>query len=197
VKRRGRAAAPHEVALRLAALLPEPNALIGALAVGAHGHPRATDDVDFVCPAEPKEIQSRLKAGGLESSVRRGDVLEGALRSCVYGTASGIRFDVLFPPVPIDWESTVLLPLNRRSRLRVVSLYDLIRLKLRAGGPQDVVDIVHLLRRHPEQTPLALSTAEAYGLRDRLSTWLADPRIRAPRPTTPFRKRKRPRSSRS
>lgn len=181
-KRAAAQAAPHEVALKLAELLPEPNALVGALAVGAHGYPRATDDVDFVCPVDPSEIQARLAAAAITSTVRRGDVLEGGIRSCVSGTLSGIDFDVLFPPVPIDWSATVLLPLATASRLRVVSLNDLIRLKLRAGGPLDMIDVVQLVRRHPELMPFALSIAEAYGQRDRLEAWLADPKIRAPEP---------------
>lgn len=179
-------AAPHEVALKLAELLPEPNALIGALAVGAHGYPRATDDVDFVCPADPTEIQARLGAAGMATSVRRGDILEGDIRSCVFGTLDGIRVDVLFPPVPIDWSATVLLPLATGSRLRVVSLTDLIRLKLRAGGPLDMIDVVQLVRRHPDLVPFALSVAEAYRLRDRLEAWLADPGIRSPEAPPPL-----------
>lgn len=180
-------AAPHEVALKLAKLLPEPSALVGALAVGAHGYPRATDDVDFVCPADPSEIQARLAAAEISTSIRRGDILEGDIRSCVSGTVAGIAFDVLFPPVPIDWSATVLLPLAPGSRLRVVSLTDLIRLKLRAGGPPDMIDVVQLVRRHPEMMPFAVSVAEAYSLRDRLEAWLADPGIRSPEAPPPLR----------
>lgn len=173
--------------MRLAAVLPEPSALIGALAVAAHGFARATDDVDFVCPADPKAIQARLSRAGIESAVRRGDALESDIRSCVYGTLDGIRFDVLFPPVPIDWERTVLLPLAEDSRLRVVDLDGLIRLKLRAGGPQDLIDVVQLVRRHPEAEEPTLRVAEAYQLRARLQSWLDDPRIRSPEPIGPSR----------
>jgi len=177
---------PRHVALRLAPLLPEPNALVGALAVAAHGYVRATDDVDFACPADPKDIQVRLSRAGIMSGIRRGDVLERDIRSVVYGTIDGIRFDILFPPVPIDWSRTVLLPLAQGSRLRVVDLDGLIRLKLRAGGPQDLIDVVHLVRRHPEMQAKALAVAEAYGLRERLEEWLADPRIRSPDPPPPL-----------
>ena len=171
---------PEDVALRVAGLLPDPSALIGGLAVTAHGYVRATDDVDFVCPADPKEIQARLGEAGMATSVRRGDILEGDIRSCVFGMLDGIRVDVLFPPVPITWDKTVLLPLTKGSRLRVVDLDTLIRLKLRAGGPQDLLDVVHLLRRHPEMVVKAKELAAAYGLSDRLELWLADPKIRAP-----------------
>jgi hypothetical protein len=186
VTRRPRAEAkPEEVALRLAALLPQRSALVGALAVAAHGYVRATDDVDFVSPADPREIRRRLAAGGIESDIRGGDVLEGDLRSVVFGVVGGLRFDVLFPPVPIDWERTTLLPLGRGS-LRVVDLDTLLRLKLRAGGPQDLIDVVQLVRRHPARREKALAVAEAYGQRERLATWLADPRIRSPEAVPPL-----------
>jgi len=184
VKRKGRKAevAPHEVAVRLASLLPEPNALIGALAVAAHGYIRATDDIDFVSPADPKEIQARLAKAGIASKARRGDVLEGDIPSVVYGRADGFRFDVLFPPVPIDWSRTVILPLAEGSRLRVVDLDTLVRLKLRAGGPQDLIDVVHLVRLHSDIEERAFALADAYGVRERLEEWLADPRIRSSEP---------------
>jgi hypothetical protein len=183
------------VARLVSAKLPEPNALVGGLAVIAHGYVRATDDVDFACPADPKEIRERLLEVDPATAVTRGDVLEGALRSCVYGTAGGIRFDVLFPPVPIDWKSTVALPFAG-SEMRVVGLEDLIRLKLRAGGPIDLIDVVQLVRRHPELLARASEVADAYQLRDRLETWLADPGLRAPEETLPAPPARRSRRSR-
>ena len=190
MKRKGRKAevTAHEVAVRLASLLPEPNALIGALAVAAHGYIRATDDIDFVSPVEPKEIQARLAKAGIASKTRRGDVLEGDIPSVVYGRAGGFHFDVLFPPVPIDWSRTVILPLTKGSRLRVVDLDALVRLKLRASGPQDLIDVVHLVRLHPEIEERALALAKAYGVSDRLEEWLADPRIRSSEPIAPRRR---------
>jgi hypothetical protein len=182
-----RAADPVQLALRLAPMLPEQNALIGALALSAHGYPRATDDVDFVSNAEPPEIQARLAAAGIQSSVRRGDFLEGDIRSCVYGTVDGIRFDVLFPPVPINWSGIVTLPIVAgQPSLRVVDLETLLRLKLKAGGPQDLIDVVQLVRRHPEKQRFALDVAQAYGIKDRLENWLADPRIRSPEEPPPL-----------
>ncbi len=188
-KSRKAEATPHELAVRLASILPEPNALIGALAVAAHGYIRATDHIDFVSPADPKEIQARLAKAGIASKTRRGDALEGDIPSVVYGRAEGIRFDVLFPPVPIDWSRTVILPLTKDSRLRVVDLDTLVRLKLRAGGPQDLIDVVHLVRLHSEIEGRALTLGEAYGVRERLEEWLADPRIRSPEPVAPRRRR--------
>jgi len=170
------------VAVRLASLLPQPSALIGALAVAAHGYVRATDDIDFVSAASPKEIQARLAKAGISSKIRRGDALEGDIPSVVHGRADGLRFEVLSPPVPIDWSRTVALPLSEGSQLRVVDLDALVRLKLRAGGPQDLIDVVHLVRIHPEIKSRALELAEAYGERERFEKWLVDPRIRSAKP---------------
>jgi hypothetical protein len=119
--------------------------------------------------------------------VRRGDILEGDIRSVVYGTADGIRFDVLFPPVAINWGNTIVLSIAEgQPPVRVVDLETLIRLKLRAGGPQDLIDVVQLVRRHPEKQRFASQAAEAYRLEHRLETWLADPRIRSPEEPAPL-----------
>lgn len=178
---------PADLALRLSPLLPEPNALIGALAVTAHGYVRATDDVDFICPADPKDIQARLAGAGIESDIRHGDFREGDIRSVVHGTVEGIPFDVFFPPVPIDWSRSVALALEpEQPTVRVVDLDALIRLKLRSGGLQDLIDVVQLVRRHPEMQRPSVSVAEAYGLRERLEEWLADPGIRSPEAPPPL-----------
>lgn len=187
-RRRKQVRDPADAALRLAELLPQPNAVIGALAVTAHGYVRATSDVDFVSPADPRKIRASLAAGGVTASIRRGDVLRGDIRSVVFGSIDGVRFDVLFPPVPIDWGETVSLTLEEgRPPLRVVGLDGLMRLKLWAGGPQDLIDVVHLVRLHPETLPKAVAVAEAYGIRHHLESWLADPRLRAPEGPPPLR----------
>lgn len=182
MKRRGGNSAPiHDVAARLAALLPEPNGLIGALAVAAHGYVRATDDVDFISPLRSKEIQARLRDGGIDAKIRRGDPLEGDLPAVVHGEVDGVPFEVLVPPVPVDWKKLVTLSLEGGVRVRVVDLDTLVRLKLRAAGPQDLLDVVHLVRLHPEILEKARSLADAYGVRERFEEWLRDPRIREPR----------------
>ncbi len=178
MKRKKKDADPIAAAVRLATILPPPCALIGGLAVGAHGYVRATDDVDIASPLDPKAIQAALSAAGIGSTIRRGNVLEGEIRSVVSGTLEGVDFDVLFPPVLIPWETTVTLTVSG-AEIHVVALDDLLRLKLRAGGPQDLLDVVHLLRLHPEKLSLAREVATAQKNLDRLDAWLADPRIRA------------------
>jgi hypothetical protein len=76
---------------------------------------------------------------------------------------------------------------TRPPRLHLlVDLDTLVRLKLRAAGPQDLIDVVHLVRLHPEIRERTAALADAYGVRERFEEWLKDPRIRVPR-----RRRKR------
>ena len=168
---------PHVVAVRLAAVLPEPNALIGALAVAAHGYVRATEDVNFASTANPMEIRERLAKAGIESRTWESDELEDEIPWVVNGTLDGIRFNVFFPPVPIDWNLTVTLPLTKQSRLRVVDLDTLVRLKLREGDVQDLIDVVHLVRLHPEIEEKALALSDSYDVRERFVGWLSHPRL--------------------
>jgi hypothetical protein len=60
----------------------------------------------------------------------------------------------------------------------VIDLDGLLRLKLKAGGPQDLLDAAQLLRRPPEMVEQTRAVAEAYGQWDRLQRWLEDPRLR-------------------
>ena len=68
--------------------------------------------------------------------------------------------------------------LGRGNAVRVVDLDGLLRLKLRAAGPQDLLDAAQLLRKHPEMLEQVRPVAEAYGQWERLESWLNDPRLR-------------------
>jgi hypothetical protein len=63
--------------------------------------------------------------------------------------------------------------------LKIVDLDGLVRLKLRAGGPQDLMDAAHLLLQHPDHIARAREAARAYRLEDKLDIWLNDPRTRS------------------
>lgn len=180
----------ERVAVRLSRLLPDKHALIGGLAVGIHGYVRATKDVDFVVLDNPTELRERLGHAGIETQLRRGDVFGGAI-TWLTGKLEGVPFDILPPTVPVDWDRRELVTLGDDEVL-TVDVGTLIRLKLRAGGTLDFVDLAHLLRRHPEETAKALEVAGAYGLRDRLEVALSDRTLRAPEGTA--RKQRRPRS---
>jgi hypothetical protein len=61
----------------------------------------------------------------------------------------------------------------------VVDLEGLIRLKLKAQGPKDLLDVAALTLKHPEALQIAREVAAAYRVADKLEVWLKDPRLRA------------------
>jgi hypothetical protein len=168
----------ERVALLLAEVLGESGMLVGGMAVGAHGYVRATDDVDFVARIPLTEVRKRLHALGIAATVHRGNALEGDF-DCLKGTVDGVRFDVMPPLVALEWDRVIEVPMTEKRRLRVVDLDGLIRLKLRAQGPRDLMDVAALTLRHPERLAAAREAAGSYGALDRLDRWLADPRLQA------------------
>ena len=60
----------------------------------------------------------------------------------------------------------------------MVDLDGLIRLKLRAQGAQDLLDVAMLLYEHPDRLEWTRSLARAYGVSEKLDLWLDDPRLK-------------------
>lgn len=168
----------ERVALLLAEVLGENGMLVGGMAVGAHGYIRATDDVDFVARVPLTDVRKRLQALGIKATLHKGSVLEGDF-DCLKGTVDGVRFDVMPPLVALEWDRAIEVPMTDKRRLRVVDLDGLIRLKLRAQGPRDLMDVAALTLRHPERLAAAREAARSHRVLDRLDHWLADPRLRA------------------
>lgn len=169
----------HEIARTLLdALGPgEKGALAGGVAVGAYGYVRATRDVDIVVGIPLSEAQRRLAKNGIETVLKPGDSLEGDF-SCLKGSLGGVPFDVIPALVEVAWERSITLTIGSAS-VRVVDLAALIAMKLRAGGPQDLLDVAMLVMLHPDHEASARKHAEARGLQDRLAAYLTDPRLRA------------------
>jgi hypothetical protein len=169
----------EDVAVRIAAALGEDGVLVGGLAVAAWGYVRATDDVDFVAQLPASVVLEKLDAAGITSSLQKGEgLLDDGIEWCVRGEIGGVVFDVLPPVVPLHLERAVEVRLSKGSTVRVVDLDGLLRLKLKAGGPQDLLDAAQLLRKHPERREDVRPVAEAYGQWDQLQRWLNDPRLR-------------------
>ena len=163
------------VAARLAEILgPEHCLLVGGLAVAGHGYVRATDDVDFVVDVPLDSVRAGLAARGIATTVMRGDPTEGDF-PCLRGTLEGVRFDVLTQLVPIDWNDAITLT-TEAGPLRLVGLEGLLRLKIRAQGPQDLLDVAVLLLRNPAYLDRAREVAAAYRVREKLDALLANPR---------------------
>jgi hypothetical protein len=180
----------EQVALRLVRVLGADECmLVGGLAVGAHGYVRATADVDLIVKASLESVRSRLKGDGIAASLHRGDPTEGDF-PCLKGTLDGVPFDIMPPLVPLDWQRAVRVPIRPDVTLPIVDLEGLIRLKLRAQGPRDLLDVAALVRRHPEELQAARETSEAYGVADKLEVWLNDPRLEAEMPATRTRRKR-------
>lgn len=156
---------------------PEHCVIVGALAVAAHGYVRATVDVDLICRLSLAEVVTRLRGAGIEATLKKGDILEGDF-SCVKGTLDDVPFDVLPPLVMLRWEQAETLSLEGRE-LKVVDLEALFRLKMRAGGPKDLIDAAMLALIHPEEKEKAVAAAAAYRLQDHFLRLLENPRLQA------------------
>lgn len=104
-----------------------PHALVGGLAVGVHGHPRLTKDVDFlVGPQAFEQTQPFL--------VFRAELTEPAR----------VGFsDLMSIPLGLAWlEDEIALA----DSLPVISLPGLVAMKLLALRPQDQADVAALLQ---------------------------------------------------
>jgi hypothetical protein len=168
---------PLRVAARLTDVLGERTFVIGGYAVAAWGFERATQDVDLAVDLSAAEAERRLTSAGLEVRKTRGGVREGDLPWVLSGQMDGVPFQVMPPAVAIDWLHSRELDMAG-ARLKVVGLSDLLRLKLKAGGPKDLMDVTELLRAHPGLAAGTRATAEAYGVSEELDLWLTRSRSR-------------------
>lgn len=108
-----------------------PHALIGGLAVSAHGYERATADVDFLVSEEDLgKLTGRPLTIGLTERV------------------DGIRVDYIIPDPP-DAEvlADAIAEAERRGTMPVIDGPSLVYLKLRAGRRRDEGDVVELVKR--------------------------------------------------
>ncbi len=110
------------------AQLGVPHALIGGLAVGVHGHPRATRDAGFLVGAEAFESTAPLL------------VYRDELRDLVeFGV-----IDLLAVPPDFPWLNETLMP-AMAGEVPVIPVEALIVLKLHADRTQDRADVVALI----------------------------------------------------
>jgi hypothetical protein len=123
-----------------------PYAIVGGMAVNAHGHRRTTGDVDFLLTAAGLDaFRLLLAAGGFEQ-------VSGRARRFL-DVANSITFDILvtglFPgsgrPGPIAYPDPADVSAEVEGR-RVVNLATLVQLKLAARRHKDFGDVVDLIR---------------------------------------------------
>jgi hypothetical protein len=111
-----------------------PHALAGGLAVGAHGYPRTTDDVDFLVGDEAFEKH----AGGLVT-LKLPLIAIGRVR------VDFVSLDDNQQERDDTREAIDHPPFSQE--VPVVSLPVLIYMKLKAGRQKDIADVVELLKR--------------------------------------------------
>jgi len=133
-----------------------PYALIGARAVAVRGHPRMTLDYDFLT-TDSRVLQvavwQELSDRGATIDARQGehdDPLAGVVHIVL---ADGVEADVVL--ARWKWELEVIERAQRvdlgGTMVPVPLTSDLILLKLAAGGPIDLQDVVALLATDPER----------------------------------------------
>jgi hypothetical protein len=135
--------------------------LIGGVAVGYHGHIRATKDVDVVPDPDPENLKRLARVlRELEAQVEGADdFVEGELPDPLDSSALELggnwvlstrlgRLDVMqwIGDSPL-WSQ--LAPKAIKDQIaglsiKIVSLEDLVRLKEMAGRPEDLVDLQRL-----------------------------------------------------
>jgi len=129
-----------------------PAAIIGALALAAHGVVRASEDLDLLV-LDRSVLQRGFWADWEASSkieIRRGDP-DDPLAGVVRVRADSEIVDLVVgrePWMPAVLERRIEIQLGPRV-LPIVSRADLVLLKLFAGGPQDLLDVELLLAAHP------------------------------------------------
>lgn len=106
-----------------------PHALVGGLAVGVHGHPRATKDVDFIVGPEAFATTSPLLTFRAELK----DVVQ-------WGVID------LIAALPDDPVLMAELVEGSTGSVPVVGIEVLILMKLRASRTQDLADVEALVR---------------------------------------------------
>lgn len=106
-----------------------PHALIGGLAVGLHGHARATRDVDFLVGDEAFERTAPV-------AVYREELVDIARAGVI---------DLMGIP-PEHGDLRLLLTVPEGGDIPVIPAPALILLKLSAGRPQDHADVHALIR---------------------------------------------------
>jgi hypothetical protein len=124
-------------------------ALIGGFAVSARGFARATDDIDYLVDVSNNNCnQLAQEIGGRYFAPDLGDPLDGAFRfdSVTARTSISVQAIRLGPTLTEAALIDVTTVSLDGSLVPVIGLQGLILLKLYAGGPQDILDVAHLLR---------------------------------------------------
>jgi predicted nucleotidyltransferase len=126
--------------------------VIGGYAVGAHGRPRATKDLDLFLEPLSEDVGERACSALIAFGARPHvvDALKNATPSdVVWFGAPPLRVDLLANVGGLDFEQAWQRRLDLKQDeivIHVVGLDDLLALKKISGRPQDLADIRALAR---------------------------------------------------
>jgi hypothetical protein len=126
--------------------------VIGAYAVGIHGRPRATKDIDVWIDASPENAR-RVIAALRAFGAPLGDLVASDLEAPGTGFKMGVpprRIDVLTKIEGLSfeqaWPNRLQASFSETVMCPVIGLDDLITNKRAAGRPQDLADVAALER---------------------------------------------------
>jgi hypothetical protein len=156
-------------------------ALIGAYALAVHHHVRGSLDIDLAAVVDfdaLHELQRALEDAGLSTKLHlpdEQDPLGGKLVIWDRVDEDGeplepaeiVNFLNPFAPRRSPAAQAIRNAVNvaETSALRCPRLEHLVALKLDAGGPQDLADVIELLRANPDaDRELIRATCKEYGL---------------------------------
>lgn len=126
--------------------------VVGAYAVGVHGHPRATKDLDVWVEATPTNAPRIMAAlrdfGAPLMGLTEADLAQPGVglqigvepgRIDVLSAVSGVRFEEA-------WPGTIRADFGEGVRCPVIGLGDLLQNKRASARPQDLADVAVLER---------------------------------------------------
>ncbi|MGC7846851.1 DUF6036 family nucleotidyltransferase [Desulforudis sp. 1088] len=125
-----------------------PYCIVGSYAVACYGVPRQTGDVDVlaVIDGDAAAVAKKLRGLGFEVSLSRADLLDP--RGDLITIASDLPIQLIKAKYEYQLDAVrnaITVPYEGRE-LRVVSLEDLVLLKLKAGSPLDLNDIQSIMK---------------------------------------------------
>ena len=133
--------------------------VIGAYAVGVHAEPRATKDLDIWIKADAENSRAVFRA-----LAAFGAPLTG-LSPNDFNDEAGSVFQMGQPPLRVDilqridgvtfedaWQNRMVTQIGGELPAFVISAEDLIRNKLAAGRPQDLLDVTKVQKAQAERS---------------------------------------------
>jgi len=155
---------------RIANMLEHPVVLVGGMAVCAWGYVRATRDIDLVSPWPAKDIVEKFREAGVDTILSIGDFSD-PVPWTISGSIDDVPFQILPPLANMDIAKSMRM---EGLSVLLVDLFDLLKMKLYAGGPRDILDVAELVRANPDIREIALRTAKEYDLDKKLESCLFD-----------------------